>query len=76
MLYKYKWFRCYKLFIFSFNYVRKRGHNFKLYLSECRFAARKFSFVRHHMEKFKILFVNAVSLNSFKCKMANVCLIC
>jgi len=29
---------------FSFNYVRTRGHNFKLYLPECRLDARKLEF--------------------------------
>jgi len=34
------------IYFFSFNNVRTRGHNFQLYLPECRLDARKFSFAR------------------------------
>jgi len=60
---------------FSFNNVRTRGHNFKLYLPECRLDVRKFSFARRvcltwNNVPFDV--VNAVSFISFKRKLANV----
>jgi len=64
---------------FSLNDVRTRGHNCKLYLPECKRVAHKFSFARRVYLTWKNLaydVVNAVSLNSFKCKLANVCLLC
>jgi len=63
---------------FSFNNVRTREHNFKLYSPQCRLYARKFSFARRvclTWNNLRLDVVNAVSLNSFKRKMANVCFI-
>ena len=60
---------------FSFNDVRTRGHNFKLYLPDCRLDVRKFSFARRVCLVWNNLSydtVNAVSLNSFKRKLATV----
>jgi len=64
---------------FSFNNVLTRGHNFKLYLPECRLDVRKFSFARRVCLSWNNLpfdVGNAVSLNSFKRKLAKVCFIC
>jgi len=64
---------------FAFNNVRTRGHNFKLCLPECRVDVRKFSFARRvclTWDNLPIDVVNAVSLNSFKRKLSNVCFIC
>jgi len=52
---------------FSFNNVRTRGHNFKLYLPECRLDALKISFARRVCLTWNNLsfdVVNADSLNS------------
>lgn len=64
---------------FSFNDVWTRGHNFKLYLPDCRLDVRKFSFARRVCLVWNTLsydIVNAVSLNSFKRKLATVVFWC
>jgi len=64
---------------FSFNNVRTREHNFKLYLPECRLDACKFSFARRvclTWNNSPFDFVHAVSLNSVKHTLDNVCFIC
>ena len=61
---------------FSFHDVQTRGHNFKLYLPDCRLDVRKFSFARRVCLVWNTLpndVVNAVSLNSFERNLATVC---
>jgi len=49
---------------FSFNNVRTRGHNFKLYLPECRLIdTRKFSFSHGTIVNLPFDVFNAVSLS-------------
>jgi len=57
------------------NCDRTRGHNFKLYINNCRLDVRKFSFARRVCPVWNNLtydIVNAVSLNSFKRKLDSV----
>jgi len=58
---------------FSFtNCDRTRGHNFKIYIQNCRLDARKFSFARRVCPVWNSLpydFVNATSISSFKRKL-------
>jgi len=54
---------------------RTRGHNFKLYINDCRLDVRKFSFARRVCpiwNKLPCDIVNAVSLNSFRFKLRSV----
>ena len=54
---------------------RTRGHNYKLYIQNCRLDARKFCFARRVCPVWNNLpydVVNACSLNSFKRKLVGI----